>query len=148
MAYEHLVLGNCQAFTGRSLSVSLLNGLHREFMNGFSLWGMKKLLITVACLVAGAGVPARAQQGAGPEVVTVKVNERPFHSLQLIVSRDSGPAEVLTFDGKQMRQPGAKEAATQQVFAKLYREGFVVKTTFGGGDKYGNLNTLIFVREK
>jgi len=109
---------------------------------------MKKVLITVACLLSGACVPARAQQGAGPEVVTVKVNESRFHPLQLIISRDNGPAEVLTFDAKGMHKPGAKEAATQQVLAKLYREGFVVKNTFGGGDKFGNVNTLIFVREK
>ena len=92
---------------------------------------MKKVLISIACLVAGACVPARAQQGAGPEVVTVKVNESRFHPLQLIISRDSGPAEVLTFDAKGMRKPGAKETATQQVLAKLYREGFVVKTRLG-----------------
>lgn len=109
---------------------------------------MKKMLLTVACLMAGAGVPARAQQGAGPEVVTVKVNDGHYRPLQLIISRDSGPAEVLTFDAKGMRKPGAKEAATQQVLAKLYREGFAVKNSFGGGDKYGNVNTLILVREK
>lgn len=109
---------------------------------------MKKVLITIACLVAGAGVPARAQQGAGPEVVTVKVNDGHYRPLQLIISRDSGPAEVLTFEAKEMRKPGAREAATQQVFAKLYREGFVVKNSFGGGDKFGNVNTLLFVREK
>ena len=97
--------------------------------------------------MAGAGVPAWAQQGAGPEVVTVKVDDR-HRPLQLIISRGSGPAEVLTFDAKEMRKPGAKEAATQQAFAKLYREGFVVKNSFGGGDKFGNVNTLIFVREK
>lgn len=100
---------------------------------GVSFWGMKKILITVACLMAGACVPARAQ-GTGPEVVTVKVNESRYRPLQLIISRDSGPAEVLTFDAKGMRKPGAKEAATQQVLAKLYREGFVVKNSFGGGE--------------
>ena len=109
---------------------------------------MKKILVIVACLLVGACVSARAQQGAGPEVVTVKVNDGIYHPLQLIISRDSGPAEVLTFDAKEMRKPGAKEAATQQVLAKLYREGFVVKNSFGGGDRYGNVNTLIFVREK
>ena len=109
---------------------------------------MKKVLITVVCLLSGACVPARAQQGAGPEVVTVKVRELRHHPLQLIISRGSGPTEVLTFDSKQMRKPGANEVATQQVLAKLYREGFVVKNTFGGGDKFGNVNTLIFVREK
>lgn len=92
---------------------------------------MKKVLIAVACLVAGAGMPARAQ-GAGPEVVTVKVREGRNHPLQLIISRSSGPAEVLTFDSKEMRKPGANEAATQQVLAKLYCEGFAVKNTFGG----------------
>ena len=109
---------------------------------------MKKVLITVACLLSGACVPARAQQGAGPEVVTVKVRELRHHPMQLIISRGSGPAEVLTVDSKQMRKPGANEVTTQQVLAKLYREGFVVKNTFGGGDKFGNVNTLIFVREK
>ena len=112
-----------------------------------SLWVMKKILIAVACLLAGACVPARAQ-GAGPEVVTVKVRERRNHPLQLIVSRSSGPVEVLTFDSKEMRKPGANEAATQQVLAKLYREGFVVKNTFGGSDNFGTVNTLIFVREE
>ena len=109
---------------------------------------MKKVLLAVACLVAGAGVPSRAQQGAGPEVATVKVRDLRNEPLQLIISRGSGPAEVLTFDSKEMRKPGANEAATQQVLAKLYREGFVVKNTFGGGDHFGNVNTLIFVREK
>ena len=108
---------------------------------------MKKILVIVACLVVGACVSARAQQGAGPEVVTVNVsNVRGI--LQLIISRDSGPAEVLTFDAKEMRKPEAREAATQRVLAKLYREGFVVKNSFGGGSNFGNVNTLIFVREK
>jgi len=98
-------------------------------------------LVAVVCL------PVRAQ-GVGPEVVTLKVRESVYHSLQLIVSRSAGPPEVLNFSAREMKQDGAQEAATQQVLAKLYREGYAVKSTYGGGDRFGNTNTLILVREK
>lgn len=36
--------------------------------------------------------------------------------------------------------------AMQQVFAKLYKEGYSLKSTFGGGQ--GFTSTLVFVKEK
>lgn len=107
---------------------------------------MKTVISACACLMALAYLPAQAQV-VGPEVVTLKVREG-YHYLQLIVSRSAGPPEVLKYSAREMKEDGAQEAVTLQVLAKLYREGYVVKSTYGGGDHFGNTNTLILVREK
>ncbi|GAC1377592.1 MAG: hypothetical protein NVS3B25_35730 [Hymenobacter sp.] len=108
---------------------------------------MKKIILLCACLVVATASPGRAQAG-GPEVVTVKVREG-FHSLQIIVSRGTGKGEVFNFPSKDLKAEGAPEAATQQVLATLYREGYTLKGTYGGGsDYFGNSNTLIFTKEK
>ena len=100
-----------------------------------------------ACLVVVAASPVCAQAG-GPEVVTVKVREG-FHSLQIIVSRGTEKSEVHTFPSKDLKADGAPESATQQVLAKLYREGYTLKGSYGGGsDYFGNSNTLVFTKEK
>ena len=108
---------------------------------------MKKVAMLFVCLVVAAASPVRAQSG-GPEVVTVKVREG-FHSLQIIVSCGTEKGEVLNFSSKDLKAEGAPEAATQQVLAKLYREGYALKGSYGGGsDYFGNSNTLIFTKEK
>ena len=96
--------------------------------------------------MALACLPARAQV-VGPEVVTLKVRES-HNNLQLIVSRSAGLPEVLKYSAREMKEDGVQEAATLQVLAKLYREGYVVKSTYGEGDRFGNTNTPILVREK
>lgn len=106
---------------------------------------MKKLLFLGACLVALASQPAVAQAGS-PDVVTVKVKEA-FYYLQIIISRGAGKPQVLDFPQKALKEDGAIEAATQQVIAKLYQEGYTLKETFGGAyPASGTRSTLIFTK--
>jgi hypothetical protein len=106
---------------------------------------MKKLLFLGACLVALASSPAMAQTG-GADIVTMKVKES-FGTLQIIISRSTGKPEVLNFPQKDLKEDGAIEAATQQVIAKLYQEGYALKGSFGGSyPASGTRSTLVFTK--
>jgi hypothetical protein len=102
---------------------------------------MKKLLFLGACLVALASQPVMAQT-AGPEVVVVQAYF-PIGTGRVVISRGPGKTEELEFKNG-FRQTAAAESY-QQVIAKLYQEGYSIKTSFSSTS---GLSTLIFVKEK
>lgn len=118
---------------------------------------MKKFLCGGACLVALALSPAHAQTGGHPtavaapadgsDVVVVKVYENASY-LTLDIARATGAREKREYKPRDLgeRGPGAAEL-TRQLLAQLAREGYVLTSTYGGGgDRFGNLNTLVFTR--
>jgi hypothetical protein len=107
---------------------------------------MKKLLFLGACLVALASQPVKAQ-AAGPQVVVVRVNDGGGLGSHLVIIRGEGKREELDFaTGISTKALGASGEVMQQVFTKLYQEGYTLKSTFGGGQ--GFTSTLVFVKEK
>jgi hypothetical protein len=94
---------------------------------------MKKILFLGACLVALASKPVMAQT-AGPDVVVVRVTDG------LVASQIDLPVGTHT---KGLVSSGE---VIQQAIAKLYQEGYSLKSTFGGHQ--GSASTLVFVKEK
>jgi hypothetical protein len=106
---------------------------------------MKKLLFLGVCLVALASQPVMAQTG-GVEVVTVKIADNQYR-LSILVTRGEGKNEYTEVtNGQAIKNRMAKEEAVQTVLAKLYQAGYSLKGTYGAGEKYDSVNTLIFVK--
>lgn len=108
---------------------------------------MKKLLLLGACLVALASSPVQAQaQTSKPSVIVVRVNDVNGGGKMVIV-REGGKTEELEFaGGYSLKQLSSSGLLMQQVFSKLYEEGYALKSTFGGSSGFGA--TLLFVKEK
>lgn len=112
---------------------------------------MKKLFFWGACLVALASGPAVAQTG-GVETVVVTVENN--LGLHIVISRGPGKSEVVEVSYKEVRQnPTAEEEGLQQVFNKLFQQGFSLQGTYGGGGagRSGSFlfnNTLIFTKRQ
>ena len=106
---------------------------------------MRKLLFLGACLVALASQPVVAQAG-GPEVVVVKVRESIGGEMHLTVCRGVGKSETTILKAREAASAGNGAEAVQQLILKLSQEGYVLKTTYGGGWNYEILNTLVFVK--
>ena len=99
---------------------------------------MKKLLFLGACLVALASQPVKAQTG-GADVVVARFY---YEGGRLYVAIARGAAEPEIQD---MRGSEAAEAQfCQKVVAKLYQEGFSLKSTFSSGPGYKS--TLVFAK--
>ena len=106
---------------------------------------MKKLLFLGACLVALASQPVKAQTSK-PSVIVVRVNDVNAGGKMVIV-REGGKTEELEFaGGYSLKQLSSSGLLMQQVFSKLYEEGYSLKSTFGGSSGFGS--TLLFVKEK
>ena len=117
---------------------------------------MNKLLLCGICLLAWSVSPAQAQTAARPpaaavpadgsDVVVVKVVED-AGSLRLDIARATGPHEQRNYRPRDLSDygPGAAEL-TRQLLAQLAREGYALTTTYGGGERYGNRNTLVFTQ--
>ncbi|RZK32560.1 MAG: hypothetical protein EOO63_00980 [Hymenobacter sp.] len=102
---------------------------------------MKKLFFLGACLVAVAFRPVLAQT-TGPEVVVVQFYHQATPRLYAAIARGVAKPEVLDMKGD-----AAEEAQfCQQIIAKLYRDGYTIKSTFGGSSI--NTGTLVFIKEK
>ncbi|RZK32819.1 MAG: hypothetical protein EOO63_00075 [Hymenobacter sp.] len=107
---------------------------------------MKKILFLGACLVALASQPVIAQTGAA-DVVVVRVNDGAGSTGHLLIVRGEGKREDVEFSaGVSPNHLGTSGEVMQRVFAKLYQEGYTLKSTFGGSQGY--VSTLIFVKEK
>ena len=91
-----------------------------------------------------------AAQTKRSEVVVVQTIET-GGEVRVVIAYGSDKTEVVTFkdyfskDASQ-KGPGAGAVGYQKVFAKLYQEGYSVKSTFATGG--GITSTLVFVREK
>jgi hypothetical protein len=103
---------------------------------------MKKLLFLGACLVALTSSPAMAQTG-GADVVVVQVSFGGAGG-QILISRGEGKTEVIAV--KKDKNQGFETEAYQQLIAKLYQEGYAIKSTFSDGVR--NDSALVFVKEK
>jgi hypothetical protein len=105
---------------------------------------MKKLLLLGACLVALASSPVMAQ--TGPNVVVVRVTDGLVAS-QMVIVRGPGKNKQIDLPlGTNTKGLVSFGEAIQQAIAKLYQEGYSLKSTFGGHQ--GSASTLVFVKEK
>jgi hypothetical protein len=110
---------------------------------------MKKLFFLWACLVALASSPVMAQTGVVETVVVTVENDIGLH---IVISRGPGKSEVVEVSYKEVRQnPAAREEELQQVVDKLFRQGFGLQGTYGGGGagrsgSFYSKNTLIFTK--
>jgi hypothetical protein len=106
---------------------------------------MKKLFFLGACLMALASQPAMAQTG-GADVVVVRLADGTSAS-QLIIVRGPGKNEQIDLltstNTKGLISSGE---AIQQAIAKLYQEGYSLKSSISGYQ--GSVSTLVFVKEK
>ncbi|WP_460584560.1 hypothetical protein [Hymenobacter arcticus] len=105
---------------------------------------MKKLLFLGACLVALASSPTLAQT-SGPDIVVVKVAEFQ-NNTQIAIAHGEGKAEVMELEGGAGPNAMSQSAKrVEQVLAKLYAQGYVLKSTYSGYG--GNMSTLVFLKE-
>ena len=102
---------------------------------------MKKILILCACLLVFSSSPVTAQTG-GPSVAVVFITSTPI-SHKAVITREDGKSEVLEIpSGKSEKNLTITSQTYQKLIAKLYQEGYTIKSTFGG--ELGT--TLIFVK--
>lgn len=111
---------------------------------------MKNLLYVGACLIALASTPASAQTGS-TDVVVVKVTES-YDYLLLDIARAGVKPERRTFKRRDLLVDGAPAEITRQLIAQLYKEGYALTSTYGGGGiltgSNMNLNTLVFTKRQ
>jgi hypothetical protein len=100
---------------------------------------MKKLLFLGACLVALASQPTMAQTG-GADVVVMQAHFGASAGY-IIISRGPGKTEKQEFKTK---NEGAEAEAYQQVIAKLYQEGYTIKSAVSPG--ISSTSTLVFTK--
>jgi hypothetical protein len=105
---------------------------------------MKNLFFCCICLVAWAASPALAQT-SGPAVVVVEVFDN-GNGLVMDIARPEGKHERREFKLRDLRAEGAAAELTRQLIAQLYQEGYGLTSTYGGGDRFGLRNTLVFTK--
>lgn len=105
---------------------------------------MKKFLFLGAYLMALASQPVRAQTG-GSNVVVVRVHDNGV-SIELLISRGKGNSELIKFSsGRSSKNLQEAAEGYQQTLAKLYQEGYSLKSTFTSAE---SLSTLVFVKDR
>jgi hypothetical protein len=101
---------------------------------------MKKLLFLGACLVALASQPVMAQTGTA-DVVVVKLHRTSSRTGHILISRGSSASEDIEYiDNK----PAMESEALQVAFAKLYQQGYRLRSTLG----LSVLNSPLFIFTK
>jgi basic membrane lipoprotein Med (substrate-binding protein (PBP1-ABC) superfamily) len=105
---------------------------------------MKKLIFFAACLVALTSQPAIAQTG-GADVVVVVQTYPIAGGTRVLVSRSAGNTEQIDFKSGGKNQAQESEGY-QQVFTKLYQEGYTLTSTFSPGSMMAS--TLVFTKKK
>ncbi|MFD1469622.1 hypothetical protein ACFQ48_15450 [Hymenobacter caeli] len=99
---------------------------------------MKKLILLSVCLLALATRPAAAQTTT-PDIVVVRI-AGDGNSTQLVVTRGEGKSEKIEFpSGRTDKQLMAASEGYYKVLSALYREGYVLKSTFTTGTFYTTL---------
>jgi hypothetical protein len=105
---------------------------------------MKKLIFLGACLVALTSQPVLAQTD-GADVVVIVQTYPIAGGTRVLVSRSAGNTEQIDFKSGGKNQ--AQEAeGYQQLFAKLYQEGYSLTSTFSPGSMAAS--TLVFTKKK
>ncbi len=82
-------------------------------------------------------------QAGGAQVVVMQVYYTGLGAGHVMITRGPGKPEITDFAGRDFEQNGA---AVQAAIAKLYQEGYVLKSTFSPGA--GPSSTLVFTKEK
>ena len=99
---------------------------------------MKKILLFGFCLLALSSSPVIAQTG-GPGVIVVIVAPN-----KAVITREDGKSELMSLpNGTSDKNLTAHSEWYQKLISKLYREGYVIKSTFSETDYR---TTLIFVK--
>ncbi|WP_162549932.1 hypothetical protein [Hymenobacter nivis] len=99
---------------------------------------MKKLLFLSACLLALATRPAAAQTPS-PDLVVVRMLDNGA-SVQLVVTRGEGKSEKIEFpSGRTNKRLVASGEGYYKVLSALYREGYVLQSTFSTQQGYTTL---------
>jgi hypothetical protein len=106
---------------------------------------MKKLLFLGACLVALASQPALAQTTT-LDVIVMSVRTAGIGRTRIVLAYSGGKTEeklVKNMSNSDKAQDEAT-AAYQDIIAKLYQQGYSLKSTFS--EFQGSLSTLVFVK--
>lgn len=104
--------------------------------------GMKKLFFIGVCLWAFGSTQVMAQTG-GTDVVVVRIAEpSALGGTRLIIIYPDGKSEEgeLPSAGLSSKKLTESGQAYQRTFAKLYQQGYAIKSTFSGLD--GSASTL------
>ena len=105
---------------------------------------MKKLIFLSACLLALAARPAAAQTPT-PDIVVVREYDS-GSSVNLTVTRGEGKTEKVEFaSGGTDKKLTAAGEGYYKVLAALYREGFVLQSTFSS---HTGLTTLVLSKNR
>jgi hypothetical protein len=102
---------------------------------------MKKLLFLETCLVALASQPVLVQTG-GPDVVAVRFVYEAGTKFHTFISRGTGKTKEQQAKGGN----ALENESCQQVIAKLYQEGYTLRSTFSSGNV--PTNSLLFTKDK
>jgi hypothetical protein len=103
---------------------------------------MKKLLFLGACLLALTSQPVIAQT-VRPPVVVVQLYFSGISTHHIAITRGEGQTEDIEFKDQGTKEHGTAEAY-QRALARLYQEGYTLKSTFS----LGTLSTVTLVFEK
>jgi hypothetical protein len=108
---------------------------------------MKKLLLVLGFVlfVGGGSVWAAVEE---PAVIVVRVSDGYF-GVTLVIERGAEKQEILKFDTNMSEKTGSEAARSyQQLFARLYQQGYVLQGSFPGTASNGgsSTSTLIFVK--
>jgi hypothetical protein len=104
---------------------------------------MKKLLLLGACLVALASSPVMAQ-ASEPEVLVLRIDDGNGY---MVIAWPDGKTEELQFNALSTKKGLVTSSAQfQKLIASLYKQGYVLKSTFAG--QQAVFTTLVFIKEK
>ena len=106
---------------------------------------MKKLLVLCACLLALATLPSAA---APPDIIVVRIYEG--RKTTIIITRGEGKSEKVEVENgfTDKRLIEANEGY-YKVFERLYKEGYVVQSTFSTVyDAASSFTTVLFAKPR
>jgi hypothetical protein len=109
---------------------------------------MKKFVALFLGFGPFAALSPVAAQTTTPEVIVVQTYYTGTNKIEVVVASGGEKLEASSFNcfEKKDDRQGAGAAGYQQVFAKLYQQGYALKSTFSPGN--GAVSTLVFVKEK
>lgn len=86
------------------------------------------------------------------DLVVVKVSEDEGY-LRFAIARGNGKVEMRDYVAAELSRLGGtptdgRAEATRQLFAELFQQGYVLTCSYGGGDRTGTLNTLVFSKSR
>jgi hypothetical protein len=112
---------------------------------------MKKILYLPISILALASCAVTTQPHPAA-IVVVKVSEDEGY-LRFAIARGDGKTEMRDYVAAELSRLGGtptdgRAEATRQLFAELFQQGYVLTCSYGGGDRTGTLNTLVFTKRR